>query len=270
MIANAATTRNRLHQLDSYLTRVRSTVFIIMLLIAWEVVCRIFHVSPLVIVPPSQVAGAFLRLLSQGELLYHVYISMAEFIQGFLLAAVVGISVGIALGVNKPLRDYLDVTISALYAMPIIAISPLLIMWFGIGTGSKVAVVFSVAVFNILINTTSGVLSVDKNFIETAKCYGLSRTQIFLKVLIPAALPFIITGLRLGVGRGLIGVVVGELFGARAGLGFLIYSASQVFDTATLLVGVLIFAVIGVASTEFIKWIEDRVAPWRRLARAEH
>lgn len=249
-------------------TKVRSTIFIVACIAVWELVFHVFPISPLILVPPTAIARSFYKLLLHGNLVYHFSISMIEFLEGFILAAVVGIGLGVLIGMNKTLRDYLDVSISALYAMPIIAISPLLIMWFGIGAASKVAVVFSVSVFSILISTSAGVQAVDANFIETAKCFGLSRKQVFFKVLIPSSLPFIISGLRLGLGRGLIGVVVGELFAARAGLGYLIYTASQVFDTATLLVGVVIFSIVGVVGTEFLKWLEDYIAPWRKLARA--
>jgi NitT/TauT family transport system permease protein len=151
-----------------------------------------------------------------------------------------------------------------LYAMPIIALGPLFILWLGIGIGSKIAIVFLTAVFPILINTVTGLTNADRILIEVARSFGANSFQIYTKVRMPAALPFIIAGLRLSVARALVGVVVAELFGARAGLGFLIVNAAQSFDTAGLFVGVIVLAIAGVVSVELLKWIEAVLAPWRR------
>jgi NitT/TauT family transport system permease protein len=153
--------------------------------------------------------------------------------------------------------------VSAIYSTPIVALSPLLILWFGLGLASKVVVVFVVAVFPVLVNTQAGIESADEGLIETARAFGARRTQIFTKVLLPASVPFIVAGLRLGVGRGLVGVVVAELFGATSGLGYMITVASQVFDMGGLFAAVVILAAAGVISTEAIKMLERRLAPWR-------
>jgi NitT/TauT family transport system permease protein len=160
-------------------------------------------------------------------------------------------------------RDFVDPWVSMLYSTPIIALGPLFILWFGIGVSSKVAVIFIVAVFPVLINTFAGLSTTDPNLIEVARSFGSSPTQIFTKVRFPAALPFVIAGLRLGVARGLVGVVVAELFGAKQGLGWLIMISAQTFDTAGLFAGVFILAASGVITVEIIKWIERRLAPWR-------
>src|SRR5215204_1707552 len=144
-----------------------------------------------------------------------------------------------------------------------IALGPLFILWLGIGVASKIAIVFLTAVFPILINTVAGLTNTDRTLIEVARSLGASGQQIYTKVRLPASLPFIIAGLRLSVARALVGVVVAELFGARAGLGFLILNAAQAFDTAGLFVGVIVLAVAGVISVELLKWIEAWLAPWR-------
>src|SRR6185503_6057769 len=153
---------------------------------------------------------------------------------GFAVAAVFGISLGIAIASSDAVRDFVDPWVSAVYATPTVALAPMFIFIFGIDAPSKMAVVFLLAVFPIVINTATGIRSTDQIYIEAARSFSASRAQIFAKVLIPSALPFIVAGLRLGIGRGLVGVVVGELFGARAGLGFLILTSSQTFDTAGL------------------------------------
>jgi NitT/TauT family transport system permease protein len=177
----------------------------------------------------------------------------------------VGIPLGILTATNDALRDYLDPWMNGLYATPTVALAPLFIMWFGIDIWSKVAVVFLSAVFPILINTYTGIQATDLHLIEAARSFNASRLQMFTKVLIPSAIPFIIAGMRLGVGRGIVGVVVGEIFAARAGLGFLISTSGQVFDTAGLFVGVVVLAVTGILSMELLKMLERRVAPWREF-----
>jgi NitT/TauT family transport system permease protein len=160
-------------------------------------------------------------------------------------------------------RGLVDPWVSMLYATPIIALGPLFILWLGIGAASKIAIVFLTAVFPILINTVSGLTNTDRNLIEVARSFGAGARQIYIKVRMPAALPFIIAGLRLSVARALVGVVVAELFGARAGLGFLILNSAQAFDTAGLFVGVIILAIAGVVAVELLKWLESALAPWR-------
>jgi NitT/TauT family transport system permease protein len=150
---------------------------------------------------------------------------------------------------------YVEPWMNGLYATPTIALAPLFLLWFGIDIWSKVAVVFLSALFPIVINTATGIESTDRNVLEAARSFNASRNQVFTKVLIPSAIPFIVAGMRLAVGRGIVGVVVGELFAARAGLGFLIITASQVFDTAGLFVGVVVLAVAGIVSMELLKML---------------
>jgi NitT/TauT family transport system permease protein len=192
-----------------------------------------------------------------------VYVSFIEFAGGFALAVALGILLGVVLAEFPLIRGLVDPWVSMLYATPIIALGPLFILWLGIGVISKSSIVFLVSVFPILINTVSGLTTTDKVFIEVAESFGANAWQIYVKVRMPAALPFIIAGLRLGVARALVGVVVAELFGARAGLGFLILNSAQSFDTAGVFVGVIILAIAGVLSVELLKWLEFKLAPWR-------
>jgi NitT/TauT family transport system permease protein len=152
--------------------------------------------------------------------------------------------------------------ISGLYATPIIALAPLFILWFGIGIWSKVAVVASLVLFPVIINTDAGVRNADRQLIEAVRSFGASKLQLFTKVSLPAALPFILAGLRLGVGRGLIGVVVGELFGARAGLGFMITQAAEVFNMPQLFAGVVVLAAAGIVLTAAFQALERHLVPW--------
>jgi ABC-type nitrate/sulfonate/bicarbonate transport system permease component len=198
-----------------------------------------------------------------GELQKHVWISFEEFACGFVLAAVIGIAAGIALAQSNAIRGFFDPIVSLAYSMPVIALGPLFILWLGIGIASKIAVIFLVAVFPILINTVAGLMSTDRHLVEVAHSLGASPGQLYRKVRLPSAVPFIIAGLRLSVARALVGVVVAELFGARAGLGYLVMTSTTEFDTAALFLAVIILAVAGVICVECFKYLESWLAPWR-------
>jgi ABC-type nitrate/sulfonate/bicarbonate transport system permease component len=237
----------------------------IVLIFLWEVGARLLN-NRLALVPLSEVWAALVKLAGTGELAKSMQVSLLEeFVPGFALAIVVGVVLGLLLATNTTVRDYVEPWVSFLYAVPLVAITPLFIVVFGIGPTSKQIVIFLVAVFIIVVNTEVGVLSTDPNLIEAARSFGASRLQIFRKVLLPAALPFIVAGLRLGLARGLVGVVVAEFFGSRAGLGFLIQTSSQTFDTASLFVGVLVLAVGGYLGVELLKLTEHKLAPWRHF-----
>ena len=241
----------------------RAVASFLSVMVLWELVARILVKNPLFFAPLTAVWGRTIELWLDGELQVHIWTSSQEFILGFLLACFVGIMFGVLMASSVIVRDFCDPWVSMLYSTPIIALGPLFILWFGIGVSSKVAVIFIVAVFPILINTFAGLATTDRNLIEVARSFGSSPAQIFTKVRFPSALPFIIAGLRLGVARGLVGVVVAELFGAKEGLGWLIMISAQTFDTAGLFVGVFILAASGVITVEIIKLIERRLAPWR-------
>lgn len=242
----------------------RSLVSLVVLLVAWELLGRYVLTNQLFFAPLSKVAVAFVDLWASGELETHIWVSFSELVYGVVLAIVVGIAFGVVSGISQRVRDYTEVYVTALYATPLVAVAPLLILWLGIGVLSKAAVVFLTAVFPILINTASGVRAAEASLIEVAQSFAATRWQIITKVLIPSAVPFMLTGIRLAIGRGIVGVVVGELFGARAGLGYLIFTAGQTFDVPTLFVGVITLAVAGVSLTFLAQLVEKRALRWRR------
>jgi len=241
----------------------RGLTSIVVLGIAWEVVARTLMKHSLGLAPPSEVFHEYVRLSKNGQLGADIKWSGLEFIYGFLLAAIVGLVVGLFMGALRSVREYLEPIVSGVYATPVIALAPLFILWFGIGINSKIAVVFILAVMPIVINTETGIRTVDKHLLETADAFSASKPQIFVKVMLPAALPQIVTGLRLGVGRGLLGVVAGELFAAQHGLGFLILFSSQLFDPAGVFVGITALAFAGIISMVALRRLEKKLAPWR-------
>jgi ABC-type nitrate/sulfonate/bicarbonate transport system permease component len=241
----------------------RGLVSFLVLIAAWEIVGRFFLTDRVFAVPFSAVVEAAWAMWNRGELQTNIAASLTAVAYGTVLAAVCGILIGVLLGASTTFREYVEPLFTALYATPLVAMAPILILWFGIGIGSKIAVVFLMAIFPIAINTATGIRSTDREYLEVAKSFGASKRRLITKVMIPAAVPFVVTGLRLAVGKAIVGVVVGELFGARAGLGFLIFTAGQTFDTPGLFVGVITLALIGMFLTMGIRAIEDRLPGWK-------
>lgn len=239
--------------------RARTVFSILAGLLLWEIVGRFIVTNPILFAPLSRVLATAWPLLSSGELLRDVGISLLEFALGFALALVLGVAAGVALALNRTCRELFDPWVNLFYSSPLVALMPFFILVFGIGIGSKIAIVTTVAVFPILFNTAGGIRSVDPHLLDVGHAFNCSRAQIFTRILLPAALPSIIVGLRLGIGRGLTGVAVGELFAAHAGLGYLITTAGQSFDTPTLLLGVLAFSLIGVALMAGLSRLERRL-----------
>ena len=244
----------------------RSLISLVVFLGGWELVGRFVITNKLFFVPPSAVAVAFVRLAASGELETHIAASFTAIAYGMALATVIGIGFGIMMGASRTVADYTEVYLNALYSTPLVAVAPLLILWLGIGIGSKIAVVFLISVFPIVISTASGVRNVDAHLLDVARSFGARRGQIVRKVLIPAGLPFVITGVRLAIGRAIVGVVIGELFGANAGLGYLIYTSGQTFDVPSLFVGVFCLAFAGVSLTWLLQKLERRLILWKPVA----
>jgi NitT/TauT family transport system permease protein len=232
-------------------------------LAAWEVVARWIIDSKLFLAAPSQIIVAVFQLAMSGELEEHVKVSSIEFIVGYVIACVLGVALGLAMATSRPAKQALQPWVSGLYSTPTVALAPLFILWFGIGIWSKVIVVGVLVIFPVAINTEAGLLTTSRQLIETVRSFGANSRQVFLKVSLPSALPFIFAGLRLGIGRGLIGVVVGELFGARAGLGQLISESAETFNMPDLFAGVTLLALAGIVLTSGFAWLERRLLPWR-------
>jgi NitT/TauT family transport system permease protein len=228
----------------------------------WEITARFFVTSKLFLAAPSQIIAAFIPLWASGELPKHLSTSAMEFVLGYFFAALLGVVIGFFMASFKASKQILQPWVSGLYATPTVALAPLFILWFGVGIFSKVVVIILLVVFPVIINTETGLRQTPHSLIETVKSFGANRRQIFFKVELPSALPFIFAGLRLGIGRGLIGVVVAELFGARSGLGLFIQQSAETFNMPALFAGVLILAFTGIGLTTCFIWIEKNVTPW--------
>jgi NitT/TauT family transport system permease protein len=244
-----------------YATVLHTICTLVLGAVIWQIVAS--HSSKLVLVPLGDIWDAFTASIRSGQLGTDTAASLQGFAEGFVIAAVAGIAIGVLMAVNRVVFDFLDPWMSALYSTPLIALAPLFIITFGIGMTSRIAVVLTMAFFPIALNTTAGIRMTDANLIETAHSYGANKFQIFRKVLLPSSVPFIVTGLRLAVGRGLMGVVVAEFFGSTSGLGHTVFTASQNFATADVWLGVFVLAAIGVIFIRIMHVIEKKIAPWR-------
>jgi ABC-type nitrate/sulfonate/bicarbonate transport system permease component len=245
---------------------VRGLVSIVVVLVVWEILARRFLENDLLMPAPSGVARAFWKLAVSGELNRHFAATLLEFGYGFSTACLIGIPLGYFMGMHKWLEEWMDPWIATLYSIPIITFVPLIIIWFGIGMLSKVVVVFKITVVELILNTAAGVKTIDPLWLEVSKSFRLSRWETTYKVRLPAALPFIVTGMRLGVGRALLGVIAAELLASNAGLGYLLRDASETWDSPKLFVTVVLLAVMGIVSFTLIKKGEQKLAPWRQTA----
>ncbi len=230
----------------------------------WELVGGIFQfVNPMFMSAPSFIWKAAVGLFASGEIWNDLRVSGIEFGWGYFLSVIFAVPFGIAVGWYKKMAYLFDPFINAMNATPRVALLPLVIIWLGIGILSKVGIIFLGAVFPILINTRDGVKTTPANLLNAARSFGASEWQIFKAVVLPSTVPFILTGLRLGVGRALIGVMVGELYAATAGIGFMITVAGATFQTDKVFVGVLIFAITGMISMELLTKLESKFDKWR-------
>jgi ABC-type nitrate/sulfonate/bicarbonate transport system permease component len=252
--------------------KILGTLAVVVFLAVWEFMggawsaynpIPFLRINPMFMSAPSLIAGAGYQLFSSGEIYHDLYVSGVEFFWGYLLSIAVGIPFGIGVGWYKKMSDIFDPFINALNATPRIALLPLVIIWLGIGILSKVGIVFLGAVFPILINVRDGVKTTPQNLLNAGRSFGASEWQIFRSVVFPSTVPFILTGLRLAVGRALVGVFVGELYAATAGVGFMVTVAGATFQTDKVFVGVLIFAITGVVLTAALDRIERRFDKWR-------
>ena len=245
---------------------VRGCVSIVAGLVIWEILTRLLLENELLIPPPSSVLVSFWQLLISGKLNKHFVATLTEFFYGFTTACTVGIAIGYFMGMHRWFDEVMDSWIATLYSIPIITVVPLIIIWFGIGMISKVIVVFKITAVAIILNTAAGIKNLDPVWLELARSLRLSRWETTYKIRFPGALPYIITGMRLGVGRALLGVVVAELMAANAGLGYLLRDSSETWDSPKLFVTVILLATIGLVSFNLIKRLEQKMAPWRQSA----
>ncbi len=238
-----------------------TTISVLLALGAWEFFGR--DINPVFGSYPSAIAVAFWDLVQLGLLQTALEQSLEPFGFGFGLAILVGVPLGLVIGGFRFAEAALGIYVTAGYALPLIALVPLLMLWLGLGFAVKAAVVMLMSVFPICINTWLGVKSVPKSLIDVGKSFVAPSRTILRRIVLPATLPYIMAGIRLAVGRGVVAMIVAEFFTAISGLGAIIINSANNFDTARMFVPVVVLMVLATLLTAVIGWIERRVAPWQ-------
>jgi NitT/TauT family transport system permease protein len=235
---------------------------VVLFVALWEWAGTSGAVNPLFSSSPTRIARAF-QQMAGAELGTDILTSGTEFVSGFTLAILVGIPLGLIMGWYRPIEGLLNPFVTFFYATPRIALLPLLIIWLGIEMPSKIAVIFLGAIFAILISTVAGVKNLDPTLVTAARSFGASSFQIFRTVALPGSLPFIVSGIKLGVGSALIGIVVGELWGAHSGIGYRMNLAANTFQTDKVFVGIIVIAVAALLLSALLQRIEDHFQSWK-------
>lgn len=239
----------------------------LLLLALWQGLFELRLVRPILLPPPTKVASAFWQLAASGELAGHVAISLLRVLEGFAAAGVAGLTLGLAIGLSRRIDRATDLLIQLVKPIPPIAWIPLAILWFGIGEVAKVYIIFLGAFFPILVNTVDGIRQTDQRFVELARILEIPRRRFITKVVLPGALPAIMTGLRVGIMVAWMCVVASELIAASSGIGYLIMDARQLSQTDIVLVGMISIGILGKLLDVALKALEARLIPWKTAFR---
>ena len=232
----------------------------IILIIIWYIVCDVFQMVPSYMFPgPVDVANSFVKLIVSGQLFRDILDTLYKVLFGMLLASVVGITLGIVLGWFKRLETLCRLVISILRPIPPIAWIPFSIIWFGIGLGPAVFIIFMGCVFPILISTIDGVHRTDSVLIEAAQSFGASNAQMLTEVILPSSLPHIVSGLKVATGIALMCTISGEMIGSSSGIGYMILTSTNLFDTGSTVVGMLVIGIIGIIFDYIFTKVQERI-----------
>jgi ABC-type nitrate/sulfonate/bicarbonate transport system permease component len=242
-------------------------VSLVVVLLLWEYYGR--RVNPILFTYPWAIAKAFVSLVASGELQSYMKESLLVLTYASILSLIVGVIFGVVMGRFSMVEWATDIYVSALYSTPMVAMVPLIVLWFGFRVPAKVIVVFLFMVFPVLLNTYEGVKNVDRNLQEVARAFCSSERQLWRHLIIPSAIPFIVAGVRLAIGRGLVGMIVAEFYTSVTGLGYMIVRYANAFETDKLFVPIVVVMILGVGLMSLAKWVEGRIAPWRNSEEKE-
>jgi sulfonate transport system permease protein len=240
---------------------------LVIVLGGWEYFGR--QTNPILFTYPTAIAQAAVKMIASGELWKYLSQSLVVLFAGLGLAAVFGIALGLVMARVRVIDIALDTYITALYSIPSVALVPVLVLWFGFEATAKIAVVFLFTFFPIVINTYQGVKNVDERLIEVGRAFRCSERDLWFHIVLPAALPFIVAGLRLAIGRGLIGMVLADLYTAITGIGYLIARYASTYRTDAMFVPIVTLGILGITLTGLLRFIERRIAPWAHQAGRE-
>lgn len=238
------------------------SVLPISIFVLWYVVAKMGKVSPILLPTIDAVIESFREQLASGRLIQDLSISLMRILKGYGLAALIGITLGVVMGMNEKINRFFIFTFTSVRQIPMLAWIPLLVMWFGIGEASKVAVIFLASYFPIMINTVSGIKRADSKLIEVGKMYSLSHWELFTKIYLPSALPSIFVGLKLGLGISWMAVVGAEMIAANSGIGFRINDARSLMQSSVVFSGIISIAIVGVIMDFILTYIAKVSTPW--------
>lgn len=233
------------------------------LLIAWELAAQAGAIDVRFFPAPSAIIGKLIEMARSGELTDNVLISLERIVLGFLLGGVPAILIGIAMGIWRPVRAIVDPLIVATYPIPKSSLLPLILLIFGLGEMSKIMMVAIGVFYPMAINATAGVLQINRIYLDVGKSFKASPWDTFRTIALPGALPFILTGVKLGAGLALILIAIAEMVGAKSGIGFMIWSAWETFAVAKMYVGLFVIALIGFAISLLLNEVERWVVRWK-------
>ena len=236
---------------------------IVLFFAAWQAVFLFVPFDPLFISKPNLIAAGLVDLIDSGDLFHDLAVSAVPFFIGLGAAVIIGVPLGIVMGWRQRVGYALDPLMTVFYASPLVALSPLLVIFFGVGISGKAIIVFVLSVFPFIFNAYAGVHAVDRLLINVVRSLGGGEWDLYRKVIFPSVLPYIVAGARIAVGRALIGVLVGEFFAASEGIGYAISRFGDIFSIDRMFACILVVMVIAVVLTEGIRWAERAAFPWR-------
>lgn len=246
--------------------RILSILSPITLLLVWELLAQMHMIDVRLLSSPSLIVKSFIPLLLSGELLHNTLVSVQRVLWGFIAGSIPGIVLGIAMGLSPFVRSAIEPMIAATYPIPKLALMPLILLIFGLGETSKIFTIAIGVFYLVVINTMAGVLSIDKIYLDVAKNFGANRKNFYLTVALPGALPMIFAGLKLGMGMALILIVAAELSAAKAGVGWMIWRAYDMFDIEQMFVALITLSFLGYIFSLLLDLIEGLVLPWKQKA----
>ena len=261
--SNPLTTNRLWQRTRELLSNWLGVIGIIAFFLAWELSTRLEIINPFYFPPFSKIIAKGYELFANGSIWEHMWFSLTNFLIGFAISVVLGVVMGVPMGWYRAVHKTFDPLLSGIYATPLIALLPLIIMMFGLGAVSKIIMTVLAAVFPILINTMVGIANTDNRLITMSRAFGARDSQIFMKVSLPGSLPYIVAGMRVALGRALVYIVVAEQYGAATGLGYLSSVAAQRFQMAAMFVPIIIIAGLGAGLNETLKAIETRLDKWK-------
>jgi taurine transport system permease protein len=236
---------------------------VVLFFAAWQAIFLIVPFNPLFITKPSMIAAGFVDLIESGDLFHDLAVSAVPFFTGLGAAVLVGVPLGILMGWRTRIGYALDPLMTVFYASPLVALAPLLVIFFGVGVPGKAIIVFTLSVFPFIFNAHAGVRAVDRLLVNVVRSLGGGEWDLYRKVIFPSVLPYMVAGARVAVGRALIGVLVGEFFASSEGIGFAISRFGDIFAIDRMFACILTVMVIAVVLTEGLRFAERTAFPWR-------